>query len=1117
MEKELIFQILGISVTKDEEEIRKAYREVLKDTNPEDDPEGFKRLRQAYEEALRLVSEPENEEEEEQLKDEVDIWIDQVDALYQDIFSRHKIDPWKEILADPVCEGLDTSLEAREKIIVYLMNHIHLPHEVWKLIDTVFEITADIDSLKEKYPVNFLNYMKYYVENATFIPFHLFTHVNCDNESEEENINGDGYIDEYLRIKKQIDNGQTEGCYQSLDDLKAFSIYHPYEDVERIRILTAEKRTEEGYALARNLLEQYGDDTYIQLHAGKALYEAGRKEEAYELWKAILDKWPDHYLAKYFSMKYLVDKEDYFNARELILDLLEVNDGDEELVTCIKKVNEALIQEFTSTLERGEEDPRLPGNELKLRLGRCLFQNERLEEAVKVVESFQPEPELECKYMNLCAQLFYRMEDYQKASHYLHKWLEQIEKLTDDGTEETRRQMSRESLAHVLLSCCLYELDLPQEGEKEAEKAIETSLNEQERIKNMHYYANRLRLSKKSERAVDICDEIIEADAGYYPAYLIRQEAYYDLRRAQQVVDDYHRAVDIYPGFYRPYLLAVKVFFNYGQYEDAKKVIDRAKENEVEFSADMTLWEAKVLRSMSHGAGDRKAPKQMLETLAGELDSENCDIEDKSEVVYERGLLCWDDDEFEQALAFLEEAIRQNPQRMQYRMTRGNVYLELKRYKEALEEYQAGSDAYKNAPELYYNRGCAYEGLENINQAVEEYKKALELNDRYRNTNDKLYSIYRKRYNRNNRKADYEQALYYINKQLEIRETSSAYFHRAVLYDDAMETELSLKDYEKSLEYEPDDYVAYSNMGFCYRAVRQFEKALECFKKARELMKKRDANTRPYYQSGMCYKALHRYDEALKCFQEGAEIFPEDSDFMEQIGHIYQRQKKYEKALESFDKMKGLSDDMYNDKAWVWIEKGNPEKGYKVLKEGIKKVREDKKPKLYSDLGDCYYDMMDYKKAVDCYLKAIYLEQDPRELFGYEENLARAYYMAGNHKKAAKYAGDALEHLRKSGRTEEDYVGYTAYGPARIGAIGWLYLCLGDKEKAVEYFQKMEEIQPCRYCEFEKCYESTLWLGRFYESQGDYESAARLIEETVRRHPHSVEAQQALKNIRRKL
>lgn len=1128
MQKELIFQILGISETRDEEEIRQAYRAILKNTNPEDDPEGFKRLRQAYEEALRLTSQPESEEEEDSgPKDEVDLWIDRVTELYQNLFLRHKAELWKELLEDPLCEGLDTSLEAREKMIAFLMDHVHLPHEVWKAIDDTFEITSDIESLKEKYPVNFLNYMKYYVENATFMPFELFVYRDhngniCTQEqklSEGKEINGDGYIDEYLKVKRQIDNEERDGCLEMLDDLKAFHIYHPYEDVERLRVFTAEERAEEGHILAEKLLNQYGQDIYVCLHAGQGLWQAGEKERAYELWKGILERMPDHYMAKYYCLKHLMDKEEYFEARELLADLLEVDDRNEELRSYVHTANEALIEEFRQTLAEGREDPRLPGDELKIRLGWNLLQNEREEEALEVVESFRPEPEQEYSYTNLYSQLLYYMGRYEEAVPYLQKWIQLIEELTDDGTAETKKRMSRAARAHLLLGCSYYELKQEENAEKEAQKAIDTASNNRERIENMHYYANQLLTSQKYERSVDICDQIVKEEEGYYPAYLIRQEACYHMRRAQQVVDDYHRAIDIYAGFYKPYLFAVKVFYNYSQYEDARNVIDRAKENQVEFSDELKLYEARVLRNLSHSKEDRMLPREILEQLAKGLTKEECDIKDKSEVPFEWGLICWDDNEFEPALAFMKEAISQNPERMQYRIVRGHIYLEMKKYREALEEYQAASEEYQDAPELYYNRGCTYEGLEDIEAAVADFKKTLELNDSYRNTNVKLFQIYRKRYGDRNRKEDFEQALFYINKQLEIRETSSDYFRRALLYYDITDMKRSLADYEKSLELDPDDYVTYSNMGFCYRVDRQFEKAIEYFQKAKELMPEKSDNTRPYFQSGMCYKSMQRYDEALECFLEGAEIFPDEKDdpFWQQIGYVYESKGEYDKAREAFEKLKGIRDDYYNDMAEVWIMSGNPQKGLKILKSRIKEAPKDKKAMHYNELGDCYYDLLEYPKAAACYLKAISLKDDVEDLYEYERSLAKTYYLMGKYEKAKEHAKKAFDHFHELGWEEENYVNYKANAPVRTGTLGWLYLCLGDKEKAKESFQKMNEIPLCRYCTHEKCFESSLWLGRFYESQGDDEKAIEHLEEALRRNPDLVQAKKALENLRRKL
>jgi len=56
-----IWQTLGIDATRDESTIRSAYRQQLRDCHPETDPEGFQRLRDAFEQAMAQTAETEQD------------------------------------------------------------------------------------------------------------------------------------------------------------------------------------------------------------------------------------------------------------------------------------------------------------------------------------------------------------------------------------------------------------------------------------------------------------------------------------------------------------------------------------------------------------------------------------------------------------------------------------------------------------------------------------------------------------------------------------------------------------------------------------------------------------------------------------------------------------------------------------------------------------------------------------------------------------------------------------------------------------------------------------------------------------------------------------------------
>ena len=151
MDKKLIFEILGIEETTDENEVTMAYRTKLKVTHPEENPEGFKNLRQAYEEAIYMARHPE-EEQDDSPKTEVDSWIEQVAKVYGNLLLRCDENAWRELFLDPVCEGLDSFLEARNKLLGFFMNHIYVPQCVWLLADKTFQIQEELSELAQHFP-----------------------------------------------------------------------------------------------------------------------------------------------------------------------------------------------------------------------------------------------------------------------------------------------------------------------------------------------------------------------------------------------------------------------------------------------------------------------------------------------------------------------------------------------------------------------------------------------------------------------------------------------------------------------------------------------------------------------------------------------------------------------------------------------------------------------------------------------------------------------------------------------------------------------------------------------------------------------------------------------------
>ena len=158
-----IFGILGIEETRDEDEIRAAYRKLLLAANPEDDAEGFKRLRRAYEEAVEYARTPANEEiQRAEWMEESGPeggFLRQLADIYTSLPRRLDPAEWDSLLREPVLGSVDSGETAKWAMFSYLSEHFRLPVKIWKILDRTFHIERNEHEFKEHLPEGFVDFM----------------------------------------------------------------------------------------------------------------------------------------------------------------------------------------------------------------------------------------------------------------------------------------------------------------------------------------------------------------------------------------------------------------------------------------------------------------------------------------------------------------------------------------------------------------------------------------------------------------------------------------------------------------------------------------------------------------------------------------------------------------------------------------------------------------------------------------------------------------------------------------------------------------------------------------------------------------------------------------------
>ncbi|PTN07541.1 tetratricopeptide repeat protein [Mangrovibacterium marinum] len=275
-------------------------------------------------------------------------------------------------------------------------------------------------------------------------------------------------------------------------------------------------------------------------------------------------------------------------------------------------------------------------------------------------------------------------------------------------------------------------------------------------------------------------------------------------------------------------------------------------------------------------------------------------------------------------------------------------------------------------PDVYLVKGSALVMLDQIDQAIEAYEKAVEYN--YDDNDELLYNIGVTL----GQAGECEQALVFLQQAYEANPKNELVLYElGYYYDRIQEFTKSIRYYNEYLDIDPFNASVWYNLGITFNRIGEHDKAVEAYDFSIALQ---DDFEQAYFNKANALSNNNRYKDAIPCYEEYLSYDKDNDDAYCYLGECYLNLEQFQEALQNY--RKAIRVNKNNSNAWYgagliqWMDGKLPE-ALANLKKALK--LDDENPDFWLMYGKISHEMEKYDQAESAFEKATVLDPDNAE------------------------------------------------------------------------------------------------------------------------------------------